>query len=185
MTTVIGIPGSLREGSLNRKLLQAARELAPKGLRLELGSIAEIPLYNGELERAHGIPPAVEKLKARIAAADGLLLATPEYNNSIPGGLKNTLDWLSRPPADIPKVFGQKPVALTGATPGRGGTRLAQAAWLPVLRALGTRAYFGKSLAVGGADKVFDGAGRLADDAVRDQVTALLDGFLAFIESSA
>src|SRR5207244_3604382 len=106
-------------------------------------------------------------LKDRIASASGLLLVTPEYNNSMPGVLKNAVDWLTRPPKDIPRVFGNKPVAIMGATPGMGGTRLAQSAWLPVLRTLGTRAWFGKQLYVAGASKVFDAEGALVDDKIR------------------
>jgi NAD(P)H-dependent FMN reductase len=122
-------------------------------------------------------------LKDRIATASGLLLVTPEYNNSIPGVFKNAIDWLSRPPSDVPRVFGNRPIALMGATPGRGGTLLAQAAWLPVLRTLGTRPWFGPRVAVGGANRVFDEAGRLLDDQLRLQLRSFMEGFAAFIGS--
>ncbi|MGA3007361.1 MAG: NADPH-dependent FMN reductase, partial [Opitutaceae bacterium] len=118
MATLIGLSGSLRKGSFNTALLNAAAGLMPEGARLEVKSIHGIPLYNGDDEAARGIPSPVQELKAAIAAADGLLLATPEYNHSIPGVFKNAIDWLSRPSADIPKVFGGKPVALIGASPG-------------------------------------------------------------------
>jgi len=85
----------------------------------------------------------LRETQAAIAAADGLLLVTPEYNNSIPGVFKNAIDWLSRPPADISRVFGGKPVAIIGASPGGFGTILSQEAWLPVLRTLGTKPWFG------------------------------------------
>ena len=120
MPTIIGLPGSVRQGSFNAALLRAAIELAPATIAIETASIAGIPLYNGDEEAAHGIPEPVRALKDRIAAADGLLLATPEYNNSIPGVFKNAIDWLSRPMSDIPRVFGGRAVALMGATPGRG-----------------------------------------------------------------
>ena len=139
MPTIIGISGALRRGSFNTALLRGAVDLAPAGLAIDVASIREIPLYDGDLEAEHGIPEPVRALKDRIAAADGLLLVTPEYNNSIPGVFKNAIDWLSRPADDIPRVFGDKPVGLMGATPGRGGTTLAHAAWLPVLRTLGTQ----------------------------------------------
>jgi len=95
--------------------------------------------------------------------------------------MKNAIDWMSRPPADIPRVFGGKPVALMGATPGPGGTSLAHAAWLPVLRTLGTQAWFGPRVYVSNAAKVFDADGRMIDDAVRASVTKFLSGFVEFI----
>lgn len=100
MTTIIGIAGSLRTGSLNAALLRAAVTLMPPGTRLDIASIKGIPLYDGDVEDHEGIPPTVTALKDQIAAADGLLLVTPEYNNAMPGVFKNAIDWLSRPPAD-------------------------------------------------------------------------------------
>jgi chromate reductase, NAD(P)H dehydrogenase (quinone) len=185
MASIIGIAGSLRKGSLNAALLRAAAELAPAGTEVEVASIAGIPLYDGDVERDRGIPDSVTELKNRIAGADGLLLATPEYNNSMPGVLKNAIDWLSRPPKDIPRVFGGKPVAIMGATPGMGGTRLAQSAWLPVLRTLGTRAWFGKQLYVARAAQAFDADGRLVDEKVRQLLSELMAGFAAFARGGA
>ena len=143
MTTIVGISGSLRRDSFNTALLRAATAMMPDGAQLTIGSIRGIPLYDADVE-AEGIPQPVTELKDAIAAADGLLLATPEYNNSMAGVLKNAIDWLSRPPADIKRVFGGKPVAILGATPGNFGTALAQIAWLPVLRTLGTRPWCGR-----------------------------------------
>ncbi len=181
MPRVIGIAGSLRKGSYNRSLLRAAVELAPNGMTVESGSIEGIPLYDGDVEKESGIPEAVSRLKDRIAAAHGLLLVTPEYNNSIPGVFKNALDWLTRPPKDIPRVFHDKPVALMGATPGQGGTRYAQLAWLPIFRALNMRPFFGEQLFVAGAGKVFDETGKLVAPEVRERLQALLSGFADFI----
>src|SRR6202023_2384866 len=118
MATILGIAGSLRRGSLNAALLRAAVELAPSGTTIQSASIRGIPLYDGDVEE-QGIPPAVAELKEKIVAADALLLVTPEYNNSIPGVFKNAIDWLSRPPADVPRVFANSHVALIGASPGR------------------------------------------------------------------
>jgi NAD(P)H-dependent FMN reductase len=180
MTTILGISGSLRSGSFNTALLRAAAELAPPGVALELATLHGIPLYDGDVESASGIPRAVAELKERIARADGLCIATPEYNGSIPGVLKNAIDWLSRPTANIAGLFRGRPVALLGATLGRGGTSLAQAAWLPVLRALGLQPWFGGRLQVSLANEVFGSDGRLKDERVRGELQAFVTGFAAF-----
>src|SRR5882672_2027130 len=114
MPKIIGIAGSLRAGSFNAALLRTAIEVAPAGTTIETASIKGIPLYDGDVEASQGLPQAVVELKEKVAACDGLLLVTPEYNNSVPGVLKNAIDWLSRPAADIPKVFGNRPVAVMG-----------------------------------------------------------------------
>jgi NAD(P)H-dependent FMN reductase len=180
MTTIVGLSGSLRSGSFNTALLRAAAESMPAGARLELGSIKGIPLYDADVEAASGVPDVVAALKERIVAANGLLLVTPEYNNSIPGVFKNAIDWLSRPPADIPRVFGGRPVALIGASPGGFGTLLSQTAWLPVLKTLGTRAWFGGRLQVSRAGDVFDAKGNIVGERVREQLRKFLDGFVKF-----
>ena len=180
MTTILGMAGSLRRDSLNAALLRAAAELAPADCTVEIASIKGIPLYDGDVESASGIPSSVADLKERIAAADGLLLVTPEYNNSIPGVCKNAIDWLSRPSSDIPRIFGNRPVGLIGATPGVGGTRLAQSAWLPVFRTLGMRPWFGRQLYVAGAGKIFDDFGALVDDRVRGLLQSYMTGFAQF-----
>jgi len=164
-------------------LLRAAVEAVPAGSTIQIESIRDIPLYDGDVEAEQGIPQAVQHLKARIVAADGLLIVTPEYNNSMPGVLKNTIDWLSRPPADIPRVFRGRPVAIMGATPGQGGTLLSQAAWLPVVRTLGMRPWFEGRVNVSGAGKVFDTDGRVADEAIRDRIRIFVEGFTGFVDS--
>jgi NAD(P)H-dependent FMN reductase len=146
----------------------------------ETASIREIPLYDGDVEKQSGVPAVARALQDRIASVDGLLLVTPEYNNSLPGVFKNAIDWLSRPPAEIPRVFGGRAVALCGASPGGGGTALAQAAWLPVLRTLGTRPWFGRSLLVANAGQVFDESGQLTDDKLRQRLSAFVAGFAEF-----
>ncbi len=184
MSTIIGIAGSLRKASYNAALLRAAADLAPPGCRIEVASIRGIPLYDGDVEAAEGVPPAVTELKDRIASADGLLLVTPEYNNSLPGVFKNAIDWLSRPPDDIDRVFGNRPVGIMGATPGMGGTRLSQAAWLPVIRTLGMSPWFGEILFLSNASQVFDETGALVDEKVKRRLTAYMQGFASFVESA-
>jgi len=182
MAHLVGIAGSLRRGSFNASLLRAAEEVLPSGSSLEIATIAGIPLYNFDVE-TEGIPEAVTALKERIVAADGLLLVTPEYNHSIPGVFKNAIDWLSRPSKDIPRVFGGRPVAIIGASSGIGGTRMSQVAWLPVLRTLGTRPWFGKQLYVANAGQVFDAEGRLTDETVRKLLTQIMARFAEFAAS--
>jgi NAD(P)H-dependent FMN reductase len=181
MAKLIGISGSLRRGSYNTALLRTAAEVMPAGSQLVVKTLHGIPLYDGDLEAAEGIPPAAAALKGEIVACDGVLLVTPEYNNSIPGVFKNAIDWLSRPPADTKRVFGDKPFALIGASPGNFGTTLSQAAWLPVLRTLGTRAWFGGRLAVARAGSVFDAAGTLQDATVRENLRQFMQGFVDFV----
>ncbi len=178
---VIGIAGSLRRNSYNAALLRAAAALAPQGLDVEIASIADIPLYDGDREADEGLPASVSELKDRIAAADGLLLATPEYNHSIPGVLKNAIDWLSRPPSDIERVFRGRPVGLIGASPGRLGTISSQTAWLPILRALQMRPWFGRALYIGAASRVFDDSGDISDADTRAKVRAYMQGFAEFV----
>ncbi len=180
MPNLIAISGSLRSKSFNTMLLHALIESAPAGTAIEVASIREIPLYDGDVETDSGLPRAVQTLKTKIASCDGLLLVTPEYNNSIPGVLKNAIDWLSRPSGDIARVFGGRPVGLAGATPGPGATNLSQAAWLPVLRLLGTLPWFGARLAIAHAGKAFDEQGKLTDAAVRVQVEKYITGFSQF-----
>lgn len=181
MTRLIGLSGSLRQASFNTALLKAAARMAPEGSRIEVHTIHGIPLYDADLEERAGIPPAVAQLKDAIAAADGLLLATPEYNNSIPGVFKNAIDWLSRPAADIAQVFGGKPVAIMGTSPGNFGTLLSQNAWLPVLRTLGTAPWFGGRLIVPHAAQLFDADGELTDDAARSRLQAFVTGFCSHV----
>jgi NAD(P)H-dependent FMN reductase len=183
VATIIGLCGSLRRGSVNLMLLRAAAAAAPAGTSIEIASIRGIPLYDGDVEAEQGIPSPVQQLKDRIAAADGLLIVTPEYNNSMPGVVKNAIDWLSRPPADVPRVFRGRPVAVMGATPGLGGTALAQAAWLPVLRTLGMRPWFEGRLGVSSAGKVFGDDGRVSDAAIQDRLRTFVAGFAAFVDS--
>jgi len=180
VTAIVGISGSLRQGSYNSALLRAASELMPDGDSIDIKSIRGIPLYDGDVEAKEGIPQLVTALKDSIASSDGLLLATPEYNNSIPGVFKNAIDWLSRPASDIKRVFGGKPVALIGASPGGFGTILSQNAWLPILRTLRADLWTAGRLLVSRAGTVFVEDGSIKDDGIREQLRNFVHGFVAF-----
>jgi NAD(P)H-dependent FMN reductase len=185
MTTLIGLSGSLRAGSFNTALLRAAAGLMPEGTQLLVRTIHGIPLYDGDVEASTGIPTAVLELGEAIANAHGLLLSTPEYNNSIPGPFKNAIDWLSRIDDGDKPVFTGKPVAVIGASPGGFGTLLAQNAWLSVLRTLETRFWFGGRLVVKRAAALFDPEGRLVDEAVKKKLREFLSGFAQYVQSLA
>ena len=176
---LVAVSGSLRAASYNTALLRAAQTTAPDDVEMIEASIRDIPLYDGDLERDQGLPQAVAALKHLIADCDGLLLFTPEYNSGIPGVFKNAIDWLSRGSPDIPAVFGDRPFALIGASPGGFGTILSQNHWLPVLKTLGVRLWAGQRLMVSRAGGLFDGDGRLTDDKVRQQLAGFVQGFAA------
>jgi NAD(P)H-dependent FMN reductase len=180
MTKLLGISGSLRRGSFNSALLRAATRLMPAEAILAVASIRGIPLYDYDIE-VQGLPATVAQLKDAIVAADGVLLVTPEYNNGIPGVFKNAIDWLSRPSSDIKRVFGGRPFALIGASAGNWGTILSQAAWLQVLRTLGTQMWSGGRLLVPRAGSVFDETGALKDAAIEDQLRQFLAGYVGFV----
>lgn len=183
MVKLVGISGSLRDRSFNTSLLNAAAENLPEGVTLEKATIAGIPLYDGDLEEAEGIPAAVQVLKEQIASCDGVILFTPEYNNSIPGVFKNAIDWASRPSADISRVFKGRPFAIAGASPGNFGTQLSQNAWLPVLHTLGAQTWSGKRLMVGKAGDVFTD-GRLTDAAIAKRLHEFVAAFAQFVKAS-
>lgn len=178
MTTIFALSGSLRRASFNAGLLRAAAAEMPEGSELVVGTIAGVPLYDADLE-AEGTPQDVIALRERIARADGLLLATPEYNNGIPGVFKNAVDWIASGAGA--KVFDGKPVAVIGASPMGFGTISAQTAWLPVLRALKADQWHGGRLTVSGARKLFDTDGNLTDDETREKLRDFLAGFVAAV----
>lgn len=184
MTKIIGISGSLRKQSYNTALLHAAASLMPPDAELLVKTINGIPLYNEDDEETNGIPEAVTNLKEAIASADAILIATPEYNGSVPGVLKNAIDWLSRPSEDISRIFGGRPIAIIGASPGGFGTILAQNAWLPTLRALGTNPWFGDRLLASKAPNLFDESGTLKDEAMKAQLQKFMSNFVKFIQSA-
>ena len=180
MTRILGISGSLRAGSFYTALLRAAQQVAGDGIAFDAVTLHGIPLYDGDAEARDGLPAAVTTLKDRIVASDGVLLVTPEYNNGIPGVFKNAIDWLSRPAADIARVFGDKPFALVGASPGGFGTILSQNHWLPVLKTLGVQLWAGNRLMVSRAGSAFDADGELVDAKLREQLAGFVQGFATF-----
>ena len=182
---VLGIAGSLRRGSFNRRLLEAAAACAPAGMRLGVyDGLGTIPLFDEDLESATGGgPEPVRRLRDEVAAADALLIATPEYNWSVPGVLKNAIDWLSRPSPD--EVLAGKPVAVIGASGGRWGTRLAQGALRQVLAATESAVLPAPALFVREAERLFNPSGVLEDVATREALATLLARFADWIDSVA
>jgi chromate reductase len=173
---VLAISGSLRRDSHNAKLLLAAAELLPGGVELELwDGLKAVPPYD-EDDDVEPAPAAVTELRDAIAGADAILFATPEYNHSVPGQLKNALDWASRPPATNP--LRNLPVAVVGASVGAFGAVWAQAELRKVLAATGARVVDGE-VAVGHAHERFGPDGRLEDDALREQLAEVVDALVA------
>jgi chromate reductase len=167
---VLGISGSLRRGSYNTAALRAALELLPEDMTLEIADIGEIPLYNEDVKQ-QGFPPPAQRLRDRIGAADALLFATPEYNYSVSGVLKNAIDWASRPP-DSP-VIG-KPVGIMGATPGLWGTLRAQYHLRQTCVFLNMLPVNKPEVFIAQAQTKFDAQGSLTDPTTRDIIAQLL-----------
>jgi len=173
---ILGLSGSLRRASLNSALLRAAGELLPADAMLEIHPLNGLPFYDGDVEDA-GIPAAVQELKAKIAAADALLLAVPEYNYSIAPALKNALDWATRPYGQ--SVLGGKPVALFGAGGGLGTVR-AQMHLRDVAVGTGLHVLNGPEVFVSNAAAKFDADLRLVDEPTRAIVARMLQGLVAW-----
>lgn len=176
---VLGFAGSLRNGSYNRALLGAAQKLAPEGLAIDIVELNEIPLYNEDVKNL-GFPEPVELFKKRIKEADALLIATPEYNYSISGVLKNAIDWASRPPAESPLIG--KPVAIFGATTGGFGTVRAQQHLRQVCASVKMLAFVGVEVYVSRAQSSFDADSNLINDQVAGQVRSFLNAFRLWVQ---
>ncbi|UXI66862.1 NADPH-dependent FMN reductase [Tahibacter amnicola] len=174
---VVGICGSLRKGSYNRALLEVARQVVPEGMTLEVVPIDDLPLYNGDVEAA-GLPEAVQRFKQQVQAADAVLFATPEYNYSIPGVLKNAIDWGSRPTSD--NSFRDKPMALMGASMGLLGTARSQYHLRQVAVFLDMHVLNKPEVFVGQAQNKFDAEGNLTDTATREHVQKQLVALAAW-----
>lgn len=172
--TVLGFAGSLRRASYNRALLRAAQEEMPAGMKLDIFEIGEIPLYNEDVE-AEGDPEAVSRFKQAIREADGLLIATPEYNHGVPGVTKNAIDWASRPPRQAP--LGGKPVAILGASPGITGTARGQSQLRQAFEFTNSYCMPQPEILVYQAHQKFDAEGRLTDAKTREYLGKFLVAF--------
>lgn len=179
---IIALSGSLRKDSLNTRLANALAARAPDDVAIEAATCHGIPLYDGDLEASEGIPNAVTELRDRIRAADALILITPEYNGGMPGVLKNTLDWLSRPPKEMSPTFRNRPTALAGATPGGMGTAMAQAGALVVIRQFKVQ-LFPDHLRVSRAHEALSEDGGIAERTA-ETLDSWLGEFVAFARES-
>ena len=175
--SILAVAGSLRRASFNRGLVRAAVEVAPAGITVTTFDLIDVPLFNADVE-ARGDPPAVAALKTAIQESDALLIASPEYNHCIPGVLKNAIDWASRP-ARASALTG-KPVAIMGASPGRGGTARAQAQLRDGLTYTNGYVLPLPEVLVPLADEKFDADGNLLDEATRAEVRDLLVALAAW-----
>jgi chromate reductase len=175
---VVGIVGSLRAQSYNRALLRTAEELTPAGLTIEIHDLHEVPLYNGDVEAA-GDPPGVAALKAAIRAADGVLMATPEYNHGVPGVMKNAVDWLSRPPQGA--ALAKKPVGLIGASPGATGSARGQSQLRQAFEFTNSYCMPQPEYLLFRAHEKIDADGRLTDQASRDFLGKYLVAFADWV----
>lgn len=175
---VLGFAGSLRQGSYNRALIHAAQKLAPEAMNFNVIDLDDIPLYNGDVE-AQGDPPGVSAFKQAIAAADGVLIATPEYNHGVPGVMKNAIDWASRPPRSAP--LGGKPVGLIGASPGMTGSARGQSQLRQAFEFTNSYCMPQPEILVYRAHEKFDAAGQLTDETTAKYLAAYLVAFHAWV----
>jgi chromate reductase, NAD(P)H dehydrogenase (quinone) len=181
--TILAISGSLRGSSYNTMLLRAAESLLPNDVELELyDGLKAVPPYDEEDDDGDRSPAEVQRFRAALAGADAVLISTPEYNSSVPGQLKNALDWASRPIAT--NVLRNKPAAVVGASTGAFGAVWAQAELRKVLAATGARVVDGE-VAVGHAHQKFDASGALTDDTIREQLEEVLGSLLAATQARA
>lgn len=177
---LVGLSGSLRKGSYNTALLQAATSLLPENVSLTIATIDDIPLYNADLDKPASLerPPSVTRLREQLAAAHGILISSPEYNYGIPGGLKNAIDWASRG-EDAP--LRHKPVALMGATISLWGTVRMQLSFLPIFQYLSMKPHYQPEVLVNEAVRKFDKEGNLTDTATKEIIAKKLQSFRQFI----
>ena len=173
---LLGISGSLRQGSLNSAVLRAASELAPGDMRIERFDLSPIPLYNGDVEAA-GFPDPVVAFREAIARTDALLIVTPEYNSGIPGVLKNAIDWASR---GVDQPFDGKPIAIATASPGRLGGARCQLQLRQCFVPLNGRVMVQPELMIAGANRLIDAEGRLTDEDTRMRLRRMIEALAAW-----
>lgn len=174
MAEILAFAGSLRRDSYNRALLRAAQELAPGDMAISIFDLIDVPLYNGDVE-AQGDPEGVARFKQAIRAADGVLIATPEYNHGVPGVMKNAIDWASRPPQNA--ALAEKPVAIFGASPGITGTARGQSQLRQAFEFTNSICMQQPEVLVFRANEKFDAQGRLTDERTRQGVSRFLAAF--------
>ena len=184
---ILGIPGSLREHSFNRGLIRAAQEVAPDGVEVSLYPLHDVPFFNADVEDI-GDPDAVVRFKNAIRNADALLISTPQYNRSIPGVLKNAIDWASRRPRTGPEprnsVLHGKPVAIVGVTPGKSFTEPAQIDLRKILSATFCQIMPGPEVKLGEADQRYADNPDLPDEATRELIREVIDELVVFIRQT-
>ena len=173
---ILGISGSLRKNSLNTAALRACQVLLPPGVSMEITDLIDVPIYNDDV-REHGLPVSVKLLREKIAAADALVIASPEYNYSMSGVLKNAIDWVSRPPG---QPFDGKPIALFGATPGGVGTSRAQYHLRQVFVYLNGLVMNKPELMISSAPAKFDADGKLIDSVTAEQISQMLTALVVW-----
>lgn len=178
MIQVLGIAGSLRRASYNRMLLDASRALAPEDMRIESFDLRDVPMYNGDLDTDAARPADAQRFKQAVADADAVLIASPEYNHSVPGVLKNAIDWASRP--GFKCVFTGKPVAIMGASGGPVGTARGQQDLKLILMSMLALVLPHPGVAVGLAPEKFDASGSLTHEPTRQFLAAFLGEFRAW-----
>jgi chromate reductase, NAD(P)H dehydrogenase (quinone) len=176
---VLGFAGSLRQASHNRALLRTAKELTPPELNIEIFDLLPIPMFNEDVE-AKGDPESVQNFKKKIGEADGLLIATPEYNYGIPGVLKNAIDWASRPPGKS-TLYG-KPAAIMGASQGAGGTIRSQLALRQTFLFVEVHTMLKPEILIASSRDKFDDKGNLSDQRTREFLIKFLKSFVSWIE---
>lgn len=179
--TILAISGSLRKGSHNRAVLEAASRLAPPVATITVfDGLANVPVFNEDLEDAPDVPPGVVRLRSAVVASDGLMISTPEYNQSIPGVVKNMIDWLSRGGSHESLVG--KPVAVTGATTGPWGTRISQTLLRQMLHSVQALVLPSPTLFIARVESLMDGEGRLVDTETLSRLEALVSSFAEWID---
>ncbi|SPE60203.1 conserved hypothetical protein [Verrucomicrobia bacterium] len=178
LTTILGIAGSLRRESYNRAALRAAKQLVPEGVTLDIFELDGIPAFNQDEEKT--TPAKVVELKQRIRAADALLIVTPEYNCSVPGVLKNAIDWATRPYGD--SAWSGKPVAIMGASPGMLGTARAQYHLRQIFVGLNVFPINQPEVMIGNAAEKFDAEGKLTDEPTKKRIRDLLQALTVWTQ---